>query len=52
MARVVVNDLAVARHALLEQVTTAGMTLNRFEIVKPSLEDIFLRLVAKEEEPA
>lgn len=52
VARVVVNDLAVARHALLEQVTTAGMTLNRFEIVKPSLEDIFLRLVAKEEEPA
>jgi ABC-2 type transport system ATP-binding protein len=48
VARIVVNDVATARRALLEQVVTADLALRRFEVVTPSLEDIFLRLVDQE----
>jgi len=44
-ARVVVKDVAQARQALLARVVEAGLALRRYEIVTPSLEDIFLRLV-------
>ncbi len=44
-ARVIVKDVAAARQALLARVVEAGLGLRRYEIVTPSLEDIFLRLV-------
>jgi len=43
--RVVVTDVEVARRELLAAAATAGLPLTRYEMVKPSLEDIFLRLV-------
>jgi ABC-2 type transport system ATP-binding protein len=48
IARVTVNDLQAARHALLAGAAAANVPLSRFEIVKPSLEDVFLRLVGQE----
>ena len=44
-ARVIVKDVVQARQALLTQVVQSGLALRRYEIVTPSLEDIFLRLV-------
>jgi ABC-2 type transport system ATP-binding protein len=44
-ARVVVDDVQVARPELLASALAAGLTLNRYEMVRPSLEDVFLRLV-------
>ena len=44
-ARVVVNDLEIARRELLASAVAAGLALNRYEMVRPSLEDVFLRLV-------
>ena len=44
-ARVIVKDVAQARQALLARVVETGLALRRYEIVTPSLEDIFLRLV-------
>lgn len=44
-ARVMVNDLEIARRSLLPMVVQAGLRLRRYEMVRPSLEDIFLRLV-------
>ena len=46
VVRVTVNDVAVARRELLASAAQRGLELNRFEVVKPSLEDVFLRLVA------
>ncbi|MGE5224951.1 MAG: ATP-binding cassette domain-containing protein [Omnitrophica WOR_2 bacterium] len=48
-ARVVVKDLQVAHRDLLPQVIQSGIILRRYEVVTPSLEDIFLRLVGQEE---
>lgn len=45
VVRVIVDDLSAARRELLRLAADAGIALNRFEIVKPSLEDVFLRLV-------
>jgi ABC-2 type transport system ATP-binding protein len=47
-ARLVVNDIPAARMELLAGTLKAGLVLNRYQIVTPSLEDIFLRLVGKE----
>jgi len=51
VARVVVKDLEIAQRELLAQVVrhaaVAGAILRRYQIVTPSLEDIFLRLVGK-----
>jgi ABC-2 type transport system ATP-binding protein len=44
-ARVVVDDVQIARRELLASALAAGLVLNRYEIVRPSLEDVFLRLV-------
>jgi ABC-2 type transport system ATP-binding protein len=43
--RVVVTDLDVAKHDLLASAVQAGLILTRFEMLKPSLEEVFLRLV-------
>jgi ABC-2 type transport system ATP-binding protein len=47
IARVVVNDTAVAKRDLLGTAVQAGLSLTRYEMVRPSLEDIFLRLVGQ-----
>ena len=51
VARVVVKDLEIARRELLAQIVpqavASGVILRRYQIVTPSLEDIFLRLVGK-----
>jgi ABC-2 type transport system ATP-binding protein len=44
--RVFVNDPRVAGPALLPLIVTSGVSLIRYERVRPSLEDVFLRLVA------
>jgi ABC-2 type transport system ATP-binding protein len=49
VARLVVKDVQAARSALLADVVMAGLPVRRFEIVTPSLEDVFLRLVNGEE---
>ncbi len=51
IARVVVRDMAIARTALLAEAAAARLALRRFEIVTPSLEDIFLQLVSEERKP-
>jgi ABC-2 type transport system ATP-binding protein len=44
-ARVVVNDVEIARSELLAAALESGLRLNRYEMVRPSLEEVFLRLV-------
>ncbi len=44
-AHVVVKDVKVAKQTLLPMAVQAGIVLQRYEMVHPSLEDIFLRLV-------
>ena len=46
-ARLAVSDVAAAKQALLPAAVAAGLVLTRFEMVQPSLEDIFLRLVGE-----
>lgn len=50
-AHVMVNDVEAARRALPTSALAAGLLLNRYEMVRPSLEDIFLRLVEGGGEP-
>ena len=49
VARVVVSDVEMAKKELLPFITQAGLILARYEIVRPSLEDVFLQLVNQEE---
>ena len=46
-ARILVKDLDQARRQLLAMVVESHLALRRYEIVTPSLEDIFLRLVGQ-----
>lgn len=48
-ARVIVTDIGLARLQLPASITQAGLMLNRYEMVRPSLEDVFLHLVDREE---
>jgi ABC-2 type transport system ATP-binding protein len=50
VCRLVVSDIAKARETLLPSLLGAGLTLTRYEELKPSLEDVFLRLVNGEEQ--
>jgi ABC-2 type transport system ATP-binding protein len=45
-ARVQVKDLELARFGLLDSIRQAGLVIDRFEAVRPSLEDVFLKLVS------
>jgi ABC-2 type transport system ATP-binding protein len=45
--RVFVNDPKIAGPAILPAIADSGVTLARFERARPSLEDVFLRLVAE-----
>ena len=51
MGRILVHDVETAKRELLPAAVQTGLVLTRYEIVRPSLEEIFLRLVA-EGEPA
>lgn len=47
-ARVVVKDVELAKRELLASAVQADLMLDRYEEIKPSLEDVFLRLVGEE----
>ncbi len=47
-ARVLVKDVSRARKALLGSLAGQALSVRRFEMVHPSLEDVFLRLTEKE----
>ncbi len=49
VARVVVNKLELGKRELLPSINQAGLILTRYEVVKPSLEEVFLQLVGQEE---
>jgi ABC-2 type transport system ATP-binding protein len=46
--RINVKDVRTAKQALLGQAVGAGLVLNRYEEIRPSLEDVFLHLVGTE----
>jgi ABC-2 type transport system ATP-binding protein len=46
-ARVMVNDVEMAQRELMASAVQAGLVLTRYEMVRPSLEDVFLRLVGE-----
>ncbi len=46
-ARVVVNDVQQAKRELMASAVGAGLVLTRYEMVRPSLEDVFLQLVGE-----
>jgi ABC-2 type transport system ATP-binding protein len=46
-ARLTVSDVSAAKQALLPAALAAGLVLTRYEMLQPSLEDIFLRLVGE-----
>jgi ABC-2 type transport system ATP-binding protein len=46
--RITVRDVQSAKRELLALALNAGLTLNRYEEVRPSLEDVFLQLVGSE----
>ena len=45
--RLLVRDVPAAKQALLSSAMQAGLVLTRYEMLKPSLEDVFLRLVGQ-----
>lgn len=47
LVRVVASDTDVARRELLPSALRAGLVLTRFETLRPSLEDVFLRIVGE-----
>jgi ABC-2 type transport system ATP-binding protein len=48
--RITVRDVQSAKRELLASAVHSGLTLNRYEEVRPSLEDVFLQLVGLENE--
>lgn len=49
IARIMVSDIDTARASILAALAGSGLAVRRFEVVTPSLEDVFLRLVENEE---
>jgi ABC-2 type transport system ATP-binding protein len=49
VARVNVTDIEAAKRELLASITQAGLILARYEVVRPSLEEVFLQLIGQEE---
>jgi len=49
IARVIVSDVERAKKELLASIIQANLVLTRYEVVRPSLEDVFLQLVRQEE---
>lgn len=48
--RVVVNDKEKAKRVLMNRIVQAGVVLTRYELVRPSLEDVFFQLIGEREE--
>lgn len=48
-ARLLVSDVPLAQKALLESLARMNVVVKRFEVVQPSLEDVFLRLTGKKD---
>ncbi len=48
ITRLLVKDVHQAQAALLNSLVSAGLLVRRFEVVQPSLEDVFLRLTDRE----
>jgi ABC-type multidrug transport system ATPase subunit len=46
-ARVVVRDVEQAKHHLPALALETGLVLTRYEMVRPSLEDVFMQLVGE-----
>jgi ABC-2 type transport system ATP-binding protein len=46
--RITVRDVRTAKHTLLAMAVNSGLTIIRYEEVRPSLEDVFLQLVGAE----
>jgi ABC-2 type transport system ATP-binding protein len=46
--RITVKDVQTAKRSLLPQAVQAGLVINHYEEVRPSLEDVFLQLVGTE----
>ncbi len=49
VARVIVKDVETAKKEMMASITQTGLILARYEVVRPSLEDVFLHLVGEEE---
>jgi ABC-2 type transport system ATP-binding protein len=49
IARVIVEDILTAKNNMVKSIAQNGLSLMRYEVVKPSLEDVFLKLVGQEE---
>jgi len=47
VARIDVSDVDVAKQRLMALAAEAGLVLTRYELVRPSLEDVFVRLVGE-----
>jgi len=47
--RVRVKDINAGKVELLRSAGQAGIVLNKYEVVRPSLEDVFMRLIVQEE---
>jgi ABC-2 type transport system ATP-binding protein len=45
--RVIVHEIEMAKRELLPSVVQAGLVLTRYEMLRPSLEDVYLRLVGE-----
>ena len=45
--RVIVHEIETAKRELLPSAMQAGLVLTRYEMLRPSLEDVFLRLVGE-----
>jgi ABC-2 type transport system ATP-binding protein len=50
ICRILVEDIEAAKHNLLPSAMQAGLVMTRYEMLRPSLEDIFLRLVGEGEQ--
>jgi ABC-2 type transport system ATP-binding protein len=49
ISRIQVNDLGTSRMELLKSISQSNLAIDRFEVVRPTLEDVFLRLVSTKE---
>ncbi len=47
VAHIVVNDIEIAKRELLRSAVAADLVLTHYAMVRPSLEDVFLRLVGE-----